>query len=112
MPTTDHSEAAKKSIISTEAFTSVVYGMYAFVNKAVSINWRASLVPAAAVIPASEAYINIAAVKKLVVCCQAWDACGKVRGSLFWDETRNCGLVITRSLFLLHSSECTKKALD
>ncbi len=31
------------------------------------INWRASLVPAAAVIPAPIAYINIAAVKKLVV---------------------------------------------
>ena len=30
-------------------------------------NWRASLVPAAAVIPAPIAYINVAAVKKLVV---------------------------------------------
>lgn len=36
-------------------------------NPAVSINWRASLVPAAAVIPAPVAYTNIAAVKKLVV---------------------------------------------
>ena len=33
-----------------------------------SINWRASLVPAAAVIPAPRAYANIAAVKTLVVC--------------------------------------------
>ena len=33
-----------------------------------SINWRASLVPAAAVIPAPEAYTNIAVVKTLVVC--------------------------------------------
>ena len=33
----------------------------------VSINWRASLVPAAAVIPASIVYANIVAVKKLVV---------------------------------------------
>lgn len=33
-----------------------------------SINWRASLVPAAAVIPAPRAYTNIAAVKTLVVC--------------------------------------------
>ena len=33
----------------------------------VSINWRASLVPAAAVIPAPIAYIKVAAVKKLVV---------------------------------------------
>ena len=33
----------------------------------VSINWRASLVPAAAVIPAPKAYIKVVAVKKLVV---------------------------------------------
>jgi len=32
-----------------------------------SINWRASLVPAAAVIPAPGAYAIIVAVKKLVV---------------------------------------------
>ena len=32
-----------------------------------SINWRASLVPAAAVIPAPIAYIKVVAVKKLVV---------------------------------------------
>ena len=31
------------------------------------INWRASLVPAAAVIPAPIAYTNVVAVKKLVV---------------------------------------------
>jgi hypothetical protein len=31
------------------------------------INWRASLVPAAAVIPAPIAYIKVVAVKKLVV---------------------------------------------
>ena len=36
-------------------------------NPAMSINWRASLVPAAAVIPAPRAYTNIVAVKKLVV---------------------------------------------
>ena len=30
-------------------------------------NWRASLVPAAAVIPAPRAYIKVVAVKKLVV---------------------------------------------
>jgi hypothetical protein len=33
----------------------------------VSNNWRASLVPAAAVIPAPRAYIKVVAVKKLVV---------------------------------------------
>ena len=38
-----------------------------YLNSAVSIDWRASLVPAAAVIPAPVAYTNIAAVKKLVV---------------------------------------------
>ena len=32
-----------------------------------SINWRASLVPAAAVIPAPIAYTKVVAVKKLVV---------------------------------------------
>ena len=32
-----------------------------------TINWRASLVPAAAVIPAPIAYIKVVAVKKLVV---------------------------------------------
>ena len=32
-----------------------------------TINWRASLVPAAAVIPASIVYINVVVVRKLVV---------------------------------------------
>ena len=36
-------------------------------NLLTSINWRASLVPAAAVIPAPIAYIKVVAVKKLVV---------------------------------------------
>ena len=36
-------------------------------NPFMSINWRASLVPAAAVIPAPIAYIKIVAVKTLVV---------------------------------------------
>ena len=36
-------------------------------NPLTSIHWRASLVPAAAVIPAPIAYIKVAAVKKLVV---------------------------------------------
>ena len=40
------------------------------INTLLSINWRASLVPAAAVTPAPKAYIKIAAVKKLVV--EAW----------------------------------------
>jgi len=37
------------------------------VNKLMSNNWRASLVPAAAVIPAPRVYIKVVAVKKLVV---------------------------------------------
>jgi hypothetical protein len=41
-----------------------------YLNSAVSIDWRVSLVPAAAVIPAPVAYTNIAAVKKLVVECR------------------------------------------
>jgi len=41
------------------------------VNKPMSNNWRASLVPAAAVIPAPTAYTNIVAVKTLVVQCRA-----------------------------------------
>jgi hypothetical protein len=36
-------------------------------QKCMSINWRASLVPAAAVIPAPVAYINVVAVKEFVV---------------------------------------------
>ena len=37
------------------------------VNNLARTNWRASLVPAAAVIPAPIAYIKVVAVKKLVV---------------------------------------------
>ena len=36
-------------------------------NALASINWRASLVPAAAVIPAPIAYVKVVAVKTLVV---------------------------------------------
>ncbi len=36
-------------------------------NPLMRFNWRASLVPAAAVIPAPIAYIKVVAVKKLVV---------------------------------------------
>jgi hypothetical protein len=41
-------------------------------NPLTRINWRASLVPAAAVIPAPIAYIKVVAVKKLVVEFWAW----------------------------------------
>jgi len=50
--------------------------MDAYPNPAVSINWRASLVPAAAVIPAPVVYTNTAAVKKLVVECRVAGAGG------------------------------------
>ncbi len=43
-------------------------------NPLTRINWRASLVPAAAVIPAPIAYIKVVAVKKLVVGFLAWCA--------------------------------------
>ena len=43
-------------------------------NLLTRINWRASLVPAAAVIPAPIAYIKVAAVKKLVV--GSWERAG------------------------------------
>lgn len=50
-------------------------------GKGVRGDWRASLVPAAAVIPAPIAYIKVAAVKKLVV--GSWDrAGGPPRGEL------------------------------
>ena len=49
-------------------------------NLFVSIDWRASLVPAAAVIPAPIAYIKVVAVKKLVV------------GFLLWTTGPPCGL--------------------
>jgi hypothetical protein len=47
------------------------YGYYVWneydLNTLTRNNWRASLVPAAAVIPAPIAYVKVAAVKKLVV---------------------------------------------
>ena len=50
----------------TGLFRSVNWNEYNL-NPLTSIHWRASLVPAAAVIPAPIAYIKVAAVKKLVV---------------------------------------------
>jgi len=52
------------------------------VNKLTRINWRASLVPAAAVIPAPIAYIKVVAVKKFVVeCSTGRGASGLGRGN-------------------------------
>src|SRR4029434_8244692 len=50
-------------------------------NPWVRTHWRASLVPAAAVLPAPIAYFKVAAVKKLVVGCREW-AGGPLRGVL------------------------------
>ena len=47
--------------------TGYVIGMDMTLNPCVRSHWRASLVPAAAVIPAPIAYVDVAAVKKLVV---------------------------------------------
>ena len=51
-------------------------------NPLARINWRASLVPAAAVIPAPIAYIKIVAVKKLVVGFQDGMSSGPIRAQL------------------------------
>ena len=66
MPNRDTAEAATRNSNSACLMTcGDCNGRYP--NPALSINWRASLVPAAAVIPAPIAYANAAAVKKLVV---------------------------------------------
>ena len=51
----------------TGPLTGYVIGMDMTLNPCVRSHWRASLVPAAAVIPAPIAYVDVAAVKKLVV---------------------------------------------
>jgi len=55
-------------------------------NNAVSINLRASLVPAAAVIPAQVAYFDVVAVKKLVVGWQPSSPAGFDSPNLLWLE--------------------------
>ena len=87
-------------------------------NPLTSINWRASLVPAAAVIPAPIAYIKIVAVKKLVVGSQV--RCVGV----VYDHLRShlpfiveCHFVVfftercrVLGTFTLKKSECSKQA--
>ena len=57
-------------------------------------NWRASLVPAAAVIPAPIAYIKVVAVKKLVVEFRSWTV-GPPNGA-YWQSGAH--LLVTRSV--------------
>ena len=66
MPNANTSEAATKNNNSVALRVSEIV-MDCIQHTLLSINWRASLVPAAAVIPAPRAYINVVAVKKPVV---------------------------------------------
>ncbi len=82
------------------------------------INWRASLVPAAAVIPAPIAYTKVVAVKKLVVeflmefACPVLTDCVASRRHLF--RTISCRvfsyLASGCSSFTVSKIECSKQA--
>ncbi len=72
-------------------------------NFASRINWRASLVPAAAVIPAPIAYIKVVAVKKLVVV-----RVGKFEeSSLVFRLPKSC---FNRLCVTLRKFECSSRA--
>ncbi len=64
-------------------------------NPLARIHWRASLVPAAAVIPAPVAYIKVAAVKKLVVGFLTWCA---------WPAGVSCVCAGARRVILVENS--------
>ena len=65
MPNSNTAEAAKRN---SNFYNLVVWSLQWMISKPVSeLHWWTSLVPAPAVIPAPIAYINAAAVKKLVV---------------------------------------------
>ena len=64
-----------------------------------SIHWRASLVPAAAVIPAPTAYIKVAAVKTLVVVVQLYASQTLVREAFSFAEIRFCQNLEERLVF-------------
>ena len=85
-------------------------------NPLTSNDWRASLVPAAAVIPAPIAYIKVVAVKKLVVEPWPWKA-GPPRGvhwilsGLSSGGIRWLSLVVGESrAFTVKKLECSKQA--
>jgi len=65
--TKSNGEAATRNGNIARLWRVVLSQWMSYSNQAMSINWRASLGPAAAVIPAPAAYTNAAAVKKLVV---------------------------------------------
>jgi hypothetical protein len=81
-------------------------------------NWRASLVPAAAVIPAPKAYISFAAVKKLVVELWTWLGGVHLVGQLLTVESFPFGLLVMSLIgrgqvtktFTVKKLECSRQA--
>ncbi len=68
-------------------------------NPLTRIHWRASLVPAAAVIPAPIAYIKVVAVKKLVVGFLVW----RGRPAALWVcECRFASTILLESSSAIH----------
>ena len=88
-------------------------------NPLSSINWRASLVPAAAVIPAPIAYIKVVAVKKLVVEFLVWGPVRRFAARTWLEAGRGLfrGSVIPRHacvvwLAPLLAFGCVKRRID
>jgi hypothetical protein len=84
-------------------------------NPLSSINWRASLVPAAAVIPAPIAYIKVVAVKKLVVgflvgVCVPDFRCSPSPAILGWTQSGIKLLGWRCPSFTVKKLECSKQA--
>eukprot|EP00180_Rhodochaete_pulchella_P004076 Plantae.Rhodophyta-Rhodochaete_pulchella.ctg751.p1 GENE.Plantae.Rhodophyta-Rhodochaete_pulchella.ctg751~~Plantae.Rhodophyta-Rhodochaete_pulchella.ctg751.p1 ORF type:complete len:127 (+),score=2.79 Plantae.Rhodophyta-Rhodochaete_pulchella.ctg751:800-1180(+) len=85
-------------------------------NPLTRIHWRASLVPAAAVIPAPIAYIKVVAVKKLVVglraCCTTRPLVVLVQHAFLpasaWALHWVCAQV---GMFTVNKLECSKQAI-
>ena len=83
-------------------------------NPLTRINWRASLVPAAAVIPAPIAYIKVVAVKKLVV---EFLVGAPVFQVLYWAqsailvERARIELRVGSASFTVKKLECLKQAV-
>jgi hypothetical protein len=76
---------------------------------------RASLVPAAAVIPALKAYIVIAAVKKLVVGSESSDAVHRLVFTVFcdcYDGFLTCFGASVAVVITLNKSKCSRQAFS